>query len=253
MKCKSNQKTIFAFFVILAAVLVLGSGCKSPSAENTEAPLKLTFVENFNDFNKVNWQKSDGWTNGSMFNCGWLASHVGFSGGIMTLTLDNTPSSGKKYSSGEYRTNNHYSYGKFEVRMKAAANPGIVSSFFTYTGPSEGKPHDEIDIEFLGKNTRKVQLNYFKADVGGHEKVIDLGFDASKEFHVYGFLWEPDKITWYVDGKIVNVATTDIPTVPGKIMMNLWPGIGVDDWLGAYDGTVPLHASYDWVRYSALR
>ncbi len=33
-------------------------------------------------------------------------------------------------------------------------------------------------------------------------------------------------------------------------MMNLWNGIGVDDWLGSYNGVNPLYAHYDWVRYT---
>ncbi|MCY9075237.1 beta-glucanase, partial [Bacillus inaquosorum] len=37
---------------------------------------------------------------------------------------------------------------------------------------------------------------------------------------------------------------------PGKIMMNLWNGTGVDEWLGSYNGVTPLYAHYDWVRYT---
>jgi len=32
-------------------------------------------------------------------------------------------------------------------------------------------------------------------------------------------------------------------------MMNLWPGIGVDEWLGRYDGRTPLQAEYEYVKY----
>ena len=41
--------------------------------------------------------------------------------------------------------------------------------------------------------------------------MYDLGFDASQGFHTYGFDWQPDKITWYVDGKAVYTAYSDIP------------------------------------------
>ena len=34
--------------------------------------------------------------------------------------------------------------------MKAIKNDGVVSSLFTYTGPSEDNPWDEIDVEILG-------------------------------------------------------------------------------------------------------
>lgn len=52
-----------------------------------------------------------------------------------------------------------------------------------------------------------------------------------------------------MDGKAVYTATSNIPVTPGKIMMNVWPGIGVNDWLKPFDGTTPLTASYEWVTY----
>nr|1AJO_A Chain A, CIRCULARLY PERMUTED (1-3,1-4)-BETA-D-GLUCAN 4-GLUCANOHYDROLASE CPA16M-127 [Paenibacillus macerans]1AJO_B Chain B, CIRCULARLY PERMUTED (1-3,1-4)-BETA-D-GLUCAN 4-GLUCANOHYDROLASE CPA16M-127 [Paenibacillus macerans] len=87
--------------------------------------------------------------------------------------------------------------------------------------------------------------------VGGHEKVISLGFDASKGFHTYAFDWQPGYIKWYVDGVLKHTATANIPSTPGKIMMNLWNGTGVDDWLGSYNGANPLYAEYDWVKYTS--
>ncbi len=125
----------------------------------------------------------------------------------------------------------------------------MVSSFFTYTGPSDGNPWDEIDIEFLGKDTTKVQFNYFTDGKGSHEHLYDLGFDASEEFHKYGFLWQTDSITWYVDGEAVYTATDNIPQTPSKIMLNTWPGTGVDSWLNAFDGTVPLTAEYHHIDF----
>ena len=86
---------------------------------------------------------------------------------------------------------------------------------------------------------------------GNHEFLYDLGFDASEEFHTYGFDWQSDSITWYVDGEAVYTATENIPSNPGKIMMNVWPGTGVDGWLNAFDGTVPLTAEYKSVDFAA--
>ena len=115
---------------------------------------------------------------------------------------------------------------------------------------SDNNPWDEIDIEFLCKDTTKVQFNYYTNGQGNHEKIYDLGFDASQSYHTYGFDWQRDHITWYVDGKAVYTAYNNIPQTPGKIMMNVWPGRGVDEWLGHYDGKTPLTASYQWVKYN---
>jgi beta-glucanase (GH16 family) len=141
-----------------------------------------TFFDGLDSYNSTRWFESNGWTNGNPFNVGWRADHVSFASSIMTLQLDNAgcPSgcSGKPYASGEYRTNDFYGYGKYETRLKAAKGSGLVTSFFTYAGPSDGLPHDEIDVEILGKDTTKMQVNYFVNDTGGHEQMIDLGFDA---------------------------------------------------------------------------
>jgi beta-glucanase (GH16 family) len=34
-------------------------------------------------------------------------------------------------------------------------------------------------------------------------------------------------------------------------MMNLWPGTGVDSWLGPFTYTGPITAQYDSVQYTA--
>jgi hypothetical protein len=165
------------------------------------------------------------------------------------LRLDNVASSGKPYSGGEYRTIDTFSYGRFETRMIAAKGSGIVSSFFTYTG----SPWDEIDVEILGKNTTQAQFNYFVNGVGGHERVVDLGFDASAGYHTYAVDWQPNSIAWYVDGVLKHTATgspSTLPSHPMQIMMNLWNGIGVDGWLGPFSYSAPLSASYDSVTYT---
>lgn len=193
---------------------------------------------------------SDGWGNGSCFDCGWYRENAVIHDGALHLSIDEDSSGKYNYSGGEYRTIDFYHYGYYETSMQAIKNDGVVSSFFTYTGPSDNNPWDEIDIEILGKDTTKVQFNYYTNGVGNHEYLYDLGFDASEGYHTYGFEWQPEYIAWYVDGVEVYRATGNLPTTPGKIMMNTWPGIGVDSWLNAYDGTTPLTARYQWVTYN---
>ena len=193
---------------------------------------------------------SDGWTNGNPFDCGWYKGNTSLDNGMLTLKIDRDYTGKYNYSGAEYRTSDHYGYGYYETSMQAIKNPGVVSSFFTYTGQSENNPWDEIDIEVLGKDTTKVQFNYYTNGQGKHEFMYDLGFDASEGFHTYGFDWQPDHITWYVDGKAVYTANQNIPSTPGRIMMNTWPGTGVDEWLNHYDGRTPLEAHYQWVTFT---
>lgn len=210
------------------------------------------------DFSKglsSDFHAANGWTNGGMFDCRWRSANVRHNSTKKNLELTLTyDSQAKENNAGEYRTNAHYSYGYYSVRMKAIKKPGVISSFFTYTGPSEGKIWDEIDIEFLGKDTTIVQFNYFTNGVGGHEYLYDLGFDASLQVHEYGFLWAKDSITWYVDSVPVYRATESIPVTAGRIMINAWPGKSEDvaNWSGVFDGKYPIApAEYEWIGYKA--
>ena len=200
-----------------------------------------------------NFEASDGWTNGSMFNVYWRAANVTFENAAMQLIISDGDENPQMipYSGGEFRSKDFYGYGRYEVSMKAIKNDGVVSSFFTYTGPSDNNPWDEIDIEILGKDTTKVQFNYFTDGQGNHEYLQDLGFDASEDFHTYAFEWHKDKIVWFVDGYEVHTATYNLPVTESKIMMNAWCGTGVDSWLNAFNADdLPLTAEYQWIRFT---
>lgn len=227
------------------------------TAEVTEEPEEIIpeghAYAQFKKGMPAGWECADGWTNGSMFNVTWRKRNVTFNDGNMQLIIDKdlTPQLGIPYSGGEFRSREFYGYGRYEVSMKPIKNDGVVSSFFTYTGPSDNNPWDEIDIEFLGKDTTIVQFNYFTDSRGGHEHIHELGFDAAEDFHTYAFEWHQDKIVWFVDGVEVHTATATIPVTPSKIMMNAWCGTGVDGWLNAFvDTDLPLTAEYEWVRFT---
>lgn len=202
--------------------------------------------DQFDSFKTAVFEKAD-WANGGFFNCGWKPDHVTFANSKMNIKLDDLDSHGKPFTSGEYRTKNTFKYGKYQCNLKAVKKSGVVTAFFTYNA----SPWDEIDVEILGKDTTKVQFNYFVNGVGGHETMYSLGFDASAAFHKYEFDWRSGWIKWYVDGVLARTVNTGArPSNAGKIMMNFWPGTGVDSWLGSFTYTTPLTASYDIVKYT---
>jgi beta-glucanase (GH16 family) len=251
------------------AALVLASG--SPDAwAGRPAPKPPAasggFTDHFDAYDAARWSKADGWKNGSPFDNAWLADHVTVASGKLDLRLDNTATLGEPYASGELRTNGYYGYGCYEASFKPVMVPGVVTSLFTYAGPYDnggnGK-HNEIDVEFLGNQPGRVQLNFWTNDdsyVSRNEVLLDLGFDPAADFHRYGFKWTATGIEWFVDGKLVYAASDSAsnPTPKAseslqKIMVNVWP---VDEtavlWAGqfGYPGA-PLHAEYQWIRHIA--
>lgn len=218
---------------------------------NTEEEKLADFAYGMSD----KFHASNGWTNNGMFACWWSNKNVVYNQEEKLLELTFSQSEGKHYA-GEYRSNQFYHYGYYSVSMKAVKKPGIVSSMFIYTGPSDnGNPWDEIDIEVLGKDTTKVQFNYFTNGEGEHEYLYDLGFDASEDFHDYGFMWTENSITWFVDGEAVYTATKDIPKTPARFMINAWQGKPeeVGNWSGVFDGQYPIEpAQYKWMDFKPL-
>lgn len=144
---------------------------------------------------------------------------------------------GDRPTMAEVRTKERYGYGRYEVIMRPSGESGIVSAFFTYTGPWAGDPHDEVDIEFVGKNTRYIEFNYFRNGRTDAHKRVKLGFDAAKRMHLYAFDWQPDQIIWYVDGREIYrtpYGSRGIPDHPGQIYASAWTGSErVRKWVGA--------------------
>lgn len=225
-----------------------------------------SFTDHFNAYDATRWSKADGWKNGSPFDNAWAADHVTVANGKLDLRLDDVALLGEPYTSGELRTNGYYGYGCYEASFKPVAVPGVVTSLFTFAGPYDnggnGK-HNEIDVEFLGSQPRRVQLNFWTNDdtyTSHNEVLIDLGFDPTTEFHRYGFKWTASQIEWYIDGSLVHTAfnSTSNPTPKAteslqKVMVNAWP---VDETAELWAGTfgypgAPLHAEYEWIRHIA--
>lgn len=229
---------------IYVLIMVLAVSCAKKEEKLDEG---LVFEDDFEAVDVSEWLVSDGFANSLPFDCYWVQSHATSGASVLSLALDNTAQGGKSYSCGEMRTFETFQYGSFTVRMKPAAGSGTVSSFFIYTG----SPHDEIDVEFLGKDTTKIQFNYFKNGIGGHETLINLGFDASLAFHDYTISWREKSIKWYVDGILVHTvagSAATLPTAPGHVYINLWNGTGVDPYLGVFTYSGPLSARYDSIK-----
>jgi GR25 family glycosyltransferase involved in LPS biosynthesis len=138
----------------------------------------------------------------------------------------------RNYSAASICSTDEYLYGKFEATIKASNLPGVVTGFFLY----RISPRQEIDIEIVGNNPKRLLINVFfnpgdegaKFDYGyrGSPTYIDLGFDASKESHRYAIQWGPNEIKWLVDDKIVHRRVTwnptPIPNLPMTLHANIW-------------------------------
>ncbi|AMP98900.1 hypothetical protein AY601_1994 [Pedobacter cryoconitis] len=165
--------------------------------------------------------------------------------GGFDLVLENRPLKSRLFSSASIASQSRYQYGRFEVTMKPVKMDGVITAFFLH----RNDPWQELDIEFIGNDTTKVLLNvYFNPGSNGYgwnfgvrgtPVTVDLGFDASEEFHTYSIEWEPNGIRWFVDGKLIhsraNWQPSPIPNQPMTLFVNLWPSQS-EELAGAFIG-----------------
>lgn len=153
------------------------------------------------------------------------------SGGFR-LVLEKKRAGDREYAAGALASSHPLQFGRFEIEMKATKAEGVVSAFFLH----RNNPWQELDVEFLGKDTTRLLTNvYFNpGDPGmklnhgnrGTPIMINLGFDAADDFHRYAIEWEPHEIRWFVDNKLVHVRSawepTPIPNLPMRLYCSLW-------------------------------
>ena len=163
-----------------------------------------------------------------------------------------------KYYGAELTGKEHFTYGRFEARMKMAAFPGTVTSMFLNYDLSWKKgtePWNEIDIEVLGKSKIKWQSNIITregdpsiSDNTVTEQKHNFGFDATEDFHLYGIIWTPEYVAWEIDSVEVRRVNADVKngshadsnqvaflTKEESLRFNFWAS-QTPSWTGAFTG-----------------
>jgi len=186
---------------------------------------------------KKRWNIASWWAPGYIADnhVGYYESdHVSLSGGYLTLLLnqenglvDSNPD-GVISHGAMVSTKQKVGYGTYQWRMRmssTAANPtgvgdpvsGSVSAGFVYVNNSQ----TEVDFEFnAGLPGTLYCVNWYNTDpatgpYGFHETFTAVSLpDISDVFHTYKFVWEPGRITYYVDDIQQAVHTTDVPSAP---------------------------------------
>lgn len=148
----------------------------------------------------------------------------------MTLRKEQSPV--RFYTSAAVACRDTYLYGRFSTELRPVSHDGVVTGVFLH----RNGPRQEIDIEFLGNDTSKMLVNVYynpgvhgtKLEYGyrGNPTSIDLGFDASEDFHRYEVEWAKSYIRWKVDDVIVHERVlwnpTPIPDLPMEFNVNIW-------------------------------
>jgi beta-glucanase (GH16 family) len=224
---------------------------------------KLTFDDEFNKLSLDSgsggtWQPAYSWSpNGMtdatmsswMMNPAWGptsaadANVYSNNNGVASIAFKPTPADvkqgdvgGKQFLSGQLTTKTSFSqlYGYFEANMKLPSAAGLNSAFWLL--PADGSWPPELDVvELLGNSPTTMVMTAHSQASGSHTANPHWANipDASQAFHTYGVDWQPDKLTWYFDGK--QVAQENTPADMNKpmyMMLDTLSGTS-GSWIGA--------------------
>jgi len=210
----------------------------------------------------------------------YRADHANVSNGFLSLvltqengTVDDNPN-GVISDGALIASRLTYGYGTYEWRMRltsTATSPtgagscaadvlsGSVSAGFNFVNNSE----TEIDIEYSG---HRPDLLYF-ANWNNLNPSIDpqpgqststallaravLGRGRSwcDDFRTYKFVWEPTRITFFINDQWQAEHTTNLPHAAAYFMIVI-RGTNATDWGGMATIGTPRYLYVDWVRYT---
>jgi len=178
---------------------------------------------------------------------GYDPSGITFDADGMVLTLrEEETVPGLAYTSGMVTSYPSFNptYGYFEARMLLADVADAWPAFWMM--PTGQVRHPEIDVvENDGKASFNTQTYHtLHTPSGSSSTTFDYAQDVGADWHVFGCLWEPDRIRWYVDGELVKDATFTADD-PMYLICNL---------AGAKDSTpvAPFSIHVDYIRAWAL-
>ncbi|KAJ2963881.1 hypothetical protein NQZ79_g1080 [Umbelopsis isabellina] len=147
----------------------------------------------------------------------------------LEMKVNNPNGDGKVGNGALFNSKMLMQYGSIEAKIMAAPVGGIVTAFI-YMAPGK----DEIDYEWVGD---QVQTAYYYRGIPDYstEATVTLA-NGTSTFHTYKIDWQPDSITWYIDGNVIRTVEKSstlekdgkyhYPTEASHFQLGLWDASG---------------------------
>lgn len=160
------------------------------------------------------------------------------------------------YNGGHLQTKKSFQFGRFETMVLPAWGSGIISSFFLFHDSPDYKTNwQEIDFEFLGRNTNAIDTNVIHTLLGKADKNVNVKHNimdkrTSDVFWKLSIEWTHNFVTWYINDSPIRKMNIAL-NLPMKLMLNLWVSDDIN-WAGEINAKIlPQRSAYKYVRYSA--
>jgi beta-glucanase (GH16 family) len=244
------------------------SSSRSSSLVLPPAGYQLVFDDEFNgtSVNTTTWNLEGVWggpVSSTNPNFSYTTSNVTEGNGVLTITA---LKSGGNWTGGIISTTNinspfTFQYGFVECRAQLPPGQGFWPAIWCIGSPTADgllpnapDVDNEFDImEFLGGNVTDVYQTYHweksLAVASEQEQTVVHNANWTSEFHIFQMLWQPGRITFYIDGVETASSTKSVPSNPMYLIINFDVG-GVNDWGGAPNSTTPSPAylNVDYIR-----
>jgi beta-glucanase (GH16 family) len=224
-------------------------------------PFVLSWQDEFDTLDSSAWQLQTFTYDGN--EAQFSAQNASVASGVLTLSLTAAASgSAKPYLGVEMRSAKTLHYGKISARMRFATGSGVVTGLVLFYTPYPNCDWNEIDIEHLGRSSNTSQLNamvYLGTPMAGcatsvtptqDPLVVNLGFNAETDFHLYDVEWTPAGVKYFADGALLRTWTANSARLqePLTILLTLWASSSAD-WAGPLTPTsAPTSADVDWIK-----
>lgn len=204
-------------FVVIASI----SGCSDSETEFT----RLTLQEEFNTEGAPDtlvWTMetgtgNNGWGNSELQYYTDRTENITIQNGLLLITAREEDFGGSAYTSARMITKDKFQqqYGRFEARMRLPYGKGMWPAFWMLGADIDDNPWPaagEIDVmEYVGQNPTIVFGSVHGPGYSGGEAVsaeYELNNDRfDTGFHVFAIEWEPESISYFVDGILYNTIT----------------------------------------------
>jgi beta-glucanase (GH16 family) len=206
---------------------------KIVNIEQKDAFQVFKFVDTFGTFDTNKWYKSSHTLERTTFQ----PDNVDVNNGNLRIKLPANTLNG-----GEICSTELYKYGTYSARMKLPNAPSSITGFFLYADPSL---HNEIDIEIYNEPDGNIIFTTYADGKMQHTTTKELGFDPTADFHEYTFDFYPDRLNFYVDGKLMQTWNEGMTTNSMHLLVNAW----YPNWLPGTKPTTDQYLLVDWIKH----
>ncbi len=258
------MRKLFISTLIKLLVVICFPGCQIdgssgyPDHNSTNDNISKTpqFSDDFNAdaVNDEIWQVATWWEHGGKTGRDRCYTKDGY----LNMEFINDSSSGSFLGSA-IQTWDTFLYGRWEARLKPSSVSGVLNSMYTIDWGDGNGTKQEIDIEFLtyyfSDNAGKVHYAVHAEGLSSYNTNpdVELDFNPSENFHIWGFEITPEYIEWFVDDQVLlrytyNDTGNEIRiSSPYQLKFNFWSS---SHWvMGPPEKDKRCLYLIDWIRF----